>query len=65
MSTRYVLFRENPNTHHDEYLVRVEKGEIVKSYNADDAKSFNAAADAYRFGATHHPLLDWWHVGQR
>lgn len=62
---RYVLFRENPNTHQEVYLKRVEDGAVVTTTCADDAIKFRSSADAYRFGAMHNPLLDWWHAGLR
>lgn len=62
---RYVLFRENPNTHQEQYIRAVDKDgpEVVDS--PEDAKGFDCAADAYRYGAWFSPALDWWRVGLR
>lgn len=63
---RYVLFREDPNTHQEVYVSAIspQKG-VVRTTDVDEAMHFPTAADGYRVGAWWRPSLDWWRVGQR
>ncbi len=63
---RYVLFREDSNTHQEVYVAAISpKNGITRTRNVNEAMSFPSAADGYRVGAWWRPQLDWWHVGQR
>lgn len=66
---RYVLFKTNPNTRQEEYLLRLLTGPagpgFCVSENASEAMAFETAAEAYRFGGACAPLFAWWRVGLR
>lgn len=62
--TSYVLFREDPNTHKEVYLLNLVAGVLPQSTKKPDrAKRFNSAAAGYTFGALFG--LNSWRVGQR
>lgn len=64
---RYVLLREDANTHQEMYFVgfKPKTDALERSPHVFEARAFASAADAYRFAAMNSPTLDWWHVGER
>lgn len=60
---RYVLFREDPNTHREVYLADMNNCIPQLTADPDLAIPFPTARDGYDFGSVHK--LDWWKVGQR
>jgi hypothetical protein len=67
MKLRYVLFRENPNTHKEVYLspaVGDEPEATVPTVNSPrKALQFISAKVAYNFAT--RKGLEWWRVGLR
>lgn len=64
MIMAYVLFREDPNTHKEVYLLNLVAGVLPQSTKeVRRAKHFNTAAAGYTFGALFG--LNSWRVGQR
>jgi hypothetical protein len=62
---RYVLFREDPNTHKEVYLVGMLTTVPNRASDPAVAIGFESATDAYAFASRHQPYLDFWHVGLR
>jgi hypothetical protein len=63
---RYVLFKEDPNTHGEVYLRHVDTlGFPHQTGMLERAARFDSAAEAYAFGVEHQPYLQWWRVGLR
>jgi hypothetical protein len=60
---KYVLFREDSNTHREVFLAAIEKGKPLPCAEPQLALAFPSARSAYAFGAEHG--LDWWRVGRR
>lgn len=65
MSLRYVLFRENSNSHDEEYLAREDHNSFVSVATPGESNlQFESAAEGYEF-AKEFAQLQYWRVGRR
>lgn len=64
MPLRYVLFKEDNNTHEEIYLTRVRRGFAIVKTPEDTNLTFGSAVDGYKF-CGNNEKLQYWRVGRR